>query len=81
MKNKTNIKKYLALATAFTAFLLVVAPQVSSAATYAYVNQSGDVATVTANDPYVAIKNAPAIHVHSGVLLLKDASDYTDLGV
>lgn len=82
MKNKiNNSKKYFGLGVATIALLLMVAPAVSSAATYAFVNQSGDVAIVVANDPYTAIDIAVNRTLHSGVILLKSASDYTDLGV
>jgi hypothetical protein len=50
-------------------------PGAAFAATYAYVNTTGDVATVIADDPMTAINIAPAIAVHSGVMLLTSPSD------
>lgn len=40
------------------------------AATYAYVNTSGDVSMVNANDPVSAMATALNIAIHSGVMLL-----------
>ncbi len=50
------------------------------AASYAYVDTTGDVKSVSANDWMTAISIAPGIHMHSGVMLLKDARDYTIVG-
>ncbi|MBI4086429.1 hypothetical protein HY416_00390 [Candidatus Kaiserbacteria bacterium] len=58
--------------------LLVAAglmPVWAHAATYAYVHQTGEVRTVVADAPMVAIMIAPGIDEHSGVLLLIDPSD------
>jgi hypothetical protein len=55
--------------------LAVAAPVAAFAQTFAYVNTSGDVATVEANDPMTAINIAPNRAVHSGVLLLVNPSD------
>jgi hypothetical protein len=62
-------------------FLTILAlPGFAYAATYAYVNQGGEVMTTIANTPADAIKNAPSIHVHSGVLLLDSAADAAVVG-
>ncbi len=55
-------------------------PTFASAATYAYVDAQGEVKSVTANDWQTAINTAPNIHIHSGVLLLSSASDFTIVG-
>lgn len=52
------------------ALALIAFPALSQAATYAYVNQSGEVSMVVANDPMTAIAIAPNRAVHSGVMLL-----------
>jgi hypothetical protein len=55
-------------------------PSFASAATYAYVNTSGNVSTYIANDPMTAIQNAPNISLHSGVLLLDSVEDTSVVG-
>ncbi|MDD4989382.1 MAG: hypothetical protein PHV42_03065 [Candidatus Pacebacteria bacterium] len=64
---KLNLLKAgsVALTLAVMAF-----PAVSFAATYAYVNQDGDVSIVTADSGLQAIAIAPNIDEHSGVILL-----------
>ena len=62
------------------AFLGMILPTYASANTYAYVDATGDVKSVTANDWMTAIEIAPNRHLHSGVLLLKTASDFTIVG-
>ncbi|MDD5068594.1 MAG: hypothetical protein PHS53_04315 [Candidatus Pacebacteria bacterium] len=69
---KINLLK--AGATAMTV-LAVAFPVFASAATYAYVNQAGEVSTVTAADPWTAIQMAPNIDEHSGVMLLVNPAD------
>jgi hypothetical protein len=53
----------------------VVAPAVSLAATYAYVNTTGDVMTTDAATPSQAMMNATNIDAHSGVMLINSSSD------
>lgn len=53
---------------ALAAFVAV--PGLSLAATYAYVNQSGEVMTTEASTPNQAITTAPGIDEHSGVMLI-----------
>lgn len=55
--------------------LAATAPALTYAATYAYVNQAGEVSTITANDPWAAIQMAPNIDEHSGVILLVNPAD------
>lgn len=50
-------------------------PALSQAATFAYVNQEGEVRTVTADAAMTALATAPNIDEHSGVLLIDSASD------
>lgn len=56
------------------ALALVALPSFAQAATYAYVNQSGNVAIVIANTPESAIATALNIHIRSGVILLNTAN-------
>ncbi len=59
---------------------LVSAPAFASAASYAYVDATGEVKSVTANDWMTAIATAPNIHIHSGVFLLLSAADFAVVG-
>lgn len=61
-------------------FLYITFPVQADAATYAYVDVSGDVRSVVATDWQTAIATAPEIHLHSGVLILNFASDFTIVG-
>lgn len=58
----------------------IAVPGVSFAATYAYVNNAGEVMTMEAADPFTAIRTAPNIDEHSGVLLVDDSSDSNVVG-
>ncbi len=72
----TASTRHLLAAALITASLLAMAlPSLTHAATYAYVNQAGEVSTVTANDWMTAIATAVNIHIHSGVLLLTSQND------
>lgn len=55
-------------------------PAFASAATYAYVDATGEVKSVVAPDWRTAINTAPNIHIHSGVLLLNSAADFGVVG-
>lgn len=55
-------------------------PSFAHAATYAYVNQSGEVSTVTADNPTLAMANAFKIDIHSGVMLLISQLDFELVG-
>lgn len=66
------MKKLLGIA-ALAAFAAL--PVSSFAATYAYVNSSGNVATVDAASPQIALTTAPNIDIHSGVILLQSLTD------
>ncbi len=60
---------------ALAAVAAVAVPGISFAATYAYVNNTGEVMTVEAATPNAAIMTAPNIDEHSGVILVDEASD------
>lgn len=67
-----------ALTVAIAGFAL--APAFASAAQYAYVDATGEVRSVTANDWMTAIATAPNIHINSGVFLLLSAADFAVVG-
>ncbi len=70
--NKLNLFKTASVAIAFAA---VAFPSVSFAASYAYVDQAGDVRIVEAANPNTALMTAPNIDEHSGVMLLVNPTD------
>lgn len=72
------VKLVVVLSVTFVGFVAVTSA--ASAATYAYVDAAGDVKSVVANDWMTAIAVAPNIHIHSGVMLLTTAADYTVVG-
>ena len=84
MTNQINAAKALkgivSLGLIVAAAVLVVSPSVSFAATYAYVNASGNVNTVVADNPNTAIATAPNISTHSGVMLLNSQSNQDMVG-
>ena len=68
MKNsiKTSILIAVILVAGFPAF--------SYASTYAYVNQSGQMNTIVADNSASAILNTPGISAHSGVMLVNGST-------
>ncbi|MEX2014228.1 MAG: hypothetical protein WD896_02645 [Parcubacteria group bacterium] len=56
------------------AVLSLSVPAFSHAATYLYVTQSGQLSNIVANSPTDAMRMAPNIGVHSGVMLLSNTS-------
>jgi hypothetical protein len=62
--------RLLAAGVAASGVLTMALPSLAHAATYAYVNQSQDVSTVSADNWMDAIATASNIDPHSGVLLL-----------
>lgn len=77
----TTIVRSISFSTlAVFALTFIMAPASASAAVYAYVDVSGEVKTVTANDWMTAIAIAPGIHINSGVMTLTTAADYTVVG-
>lgn len=71
---------FIGASLATIAIVSMSLPSYADAAVYAYVDATGEVKSVTANDWMTAIAIAPNIHIHSGVLLLKTAYDYTIIG-
>ena len=53
----------------------LAAPAISLAQTFAYVNTSGEVQTMDADNANQALLTAPNIAVHSGVMLIQSTSD------
>lgn len=66
------MNKVLGIAALVAALAL---PTATFASTFAYVNTSGDVATVEAADATTALATAPNIALHSGVIMLQSATD------
>ncbi|MEK7602373.1 MAG: hypothetical protein AAB472_02715 [Patescibacteria group bacterium] len=60
---------------AISSILAFALPSQAHAATYAFVNTSGDVSIVSANDPVSAMATAFNIALHSGVMLLQSQTD------
>ena len=69
-----------ALALVALAISFISVPSSAHAASYAYVDATGEVKSVSADDWRTAINTAPNIHMHSGVLLLDSAADYGVVG-
>jgi hypothetical protein len=67
-----TMKKYL---LGMLALAMAAAPATMLAATYAYVNQAGEVRTVEAASAQAALTTAPNIDEHSGVMLIDSASN------
>lgn len=83
--NKTNtstntFSSALAGAGLALAMVLMSLPALASAATYAYVDASGEVKPVIADTWQQAIAKAVNIHIHSGVMLLDSPSDFDIVG-
>jgi hypothetical protein len=79
--NNLNASK-LAVATLglVMALALMSLPLFANAATYAYVDTTGEVKPVLADTWQEAIAKAPGIHIHSGVMLLNSPSDFDIVG-
>lgn len=61
------------LATAAVAAALAL-PAATFAQTFAYVNTSGEITTMDATDANTALRTAPGIGLHSGVILLQNGA-------
>ncbi len=57
---------------AIASVLAFALPAFAQAATYAYVNQQGNVATFVAATPWIALATAPNMATHSGVILVSN---------
>lgn len=82
MKSARTIEpRFLIKAGILTAVIVGMSvPALSFAAEFAYVNTMGEVRTVTATDALTAIRTAPSIGTHSGVLLLDSEADQEVVG-
>ncbi|MFM2330685.1 MAG: hypothetical protein RLZZ26_192 [Candidatus Parcubacteria bacterium] len=67
---KLTTTRLIAAAVTASSILAMTAPAFAHAATYAFVNSSQEVSTVTADNWMAALTNALNIDEHSGVLLL-----------
>ena len=63
------------LLSAFALAAVIAAPVAALAATYAFVNTSGEVRTMDATSAAQALSTAPNLGVHSGVMLIDSAND------
>ncbi len=73
-------KNYIKAGLMTAAIVALGFPAISQAALYAYVDNTGDVKAVTANDWTTAINTAPNIYAHSGVILLSTGGDQGIIG-
>lgn len=73
-------KRLLVAGLVASSVFVMALPSFAHAATYAYVNQSGEVSTVTADNPTLAMANAFMIDIHSGVMLLLSQLDFGLVG-
>lgn len=81
MTNSIYTTKIIAGAVLLTiATFALIGLTTASAATFAYVDATGEVRSVVANDWSTAISTAPNIHVNSGVFTLRTAADYAVVG-
>ncbi|MEY2665349.1 MAG: hypothetical protein RLZZ480_454 [Candidatus Parcubacteria bacterium] len=76
----TTPKVILGVAGLVMALTLVSLPLFADAATYAYVDTTGEVKPVLADTWQQAIAKAVGIHIHSGVMLLDSPEDFDIVG-
>jgi hypothetical protein len=76
----TTHKVIVAVTGLVMAVTLMSLPSFASAATYAYVDTTGEVKPVVADTWQQAIAKAIGIHIHSGVMLLDSPSDFDIVG-
>lgn len=80
IKNTISAQDLVVIGASFVLLAVMILPVFANAASYAYVDATGEVKSVTADTWMNAITIAPNIHPHSGVLLLSDAGDFTIVG-
>ena len=73
-------KRLLIAGIVASSMFVMALPSLASAATYAYVNKSGEVSTVTADSATSALMTAPNMDIHSGVMLLISQLDFGLVG-
>jgi len=78
--NELLMKKTLLGVGALAVLGAVALPAATFAATYAYVNNAGEVMTMDASDANTAIMTAPNIAPRSGVMLIETTSDEEVVG-
>ena len=71
----TGVHMLVAALIAVAAVFAVSAPLQAHAATYAFVNTSGEVSIIAAESPEQALMSAFNISIHSGVMLLQSQFD------
>jgi len=71
---KKNIKNSIKVSLLTAVVLAMGFPAFSYASTYAYVNQFGQMNTVVADTPAMAIAIAPGIATNSGVVLMSNST-------
>lgn len=67
---KSTLFSFAKVGVFAAALVVMTLPNLSQAATFAYVNTAGNVSTVSADNWMSAIASAPGIAIHSGVILL-----------
>jgi hypothetical protein len=76
----TSNKVTIGVIALLMAVTLMSLPVFASAATYAYVDTTGEVKPVVADTWQQAIAKAVGIHIHSGVMLLDSPTDFDIVG-
>lgn len=78
--SSTSVRRIVIAGIVASSMFVMALPSLASASTYAYVNKSGEVSAVTANDWQTALATAANIDIHSGVMLLTSQSDNSIVG-
>ncbi|MDB4992394.1 MAG: hypothetical protein JWL75_639 [Parcubacteria group bacterium] len=58
----------------FALAALIAVPAAGFASTFAYVNTSGEVTSIEATDANTALRTAPNMDIHSGVMLISGSN-------
>lgn len=80
MNNPITIKTISVAAVSVLALAMFAFASFANAATYAYVDNVGEVKPVVADTWQQAIATAVGIHINSGVMLLDSPSDFDIVG-